>query len=63
MVSSVACMAEVRHCGSACWFDVVEVVPFGLRLLARGWYHCMSLASSCTKSEVGECVSCCVFSH
>ena len=54
----VAWMATVRHGGSVYWLVNLRVVPWGVRLVAGGWYLCMSLVSYWVKLIVEECFMC-----
>jgi hypothetical protein len=48
----------VRHGESACYLLNFRLVPWGVRLVAYGWYLYMSLVSSWMQLVVGECSVC-----
>ena len=58
VVSKAEWMAVVRHGRSACRLLGFKILPWGVRLMACGWYLCMSLVRSWVKLVTGECFVC-----
>ncbi len=50
----MACMSLVKHGGSACWLMNLRVMPWGVHLVACGWFLCMNLVSSWVKLVVKD---------